>query len=512
MFTPFMDTLRRSVLALPSSHARVAARLFAVILGFALLFSVGSSAAPGASGQAEKKRKRKAHPVTSFQAERMKRSKRSIRIFRDPTAANHRALLFTRRASVRIRKTIVRAGALVIRARGDQCQGAPAMAVSVDGHRVGRIAVSATGWTDYRVPAQVTRRRHKVAIGFVNDRLVRGVCDRNLWVDSVSFTTVAPAPAPPPPAPAFTVGLVAGPAAAWEASLADKAGLHPKVVRVPFQIGASVSSVQSQVAGLAAKGVQALLLAEFPGRIPSQAEAQSLAAWAKAVGPGGTFWAGRADGALAVRDIEFGNETNQSYQFGGVSSGSSYIARAQSYAQRARDAADAIRAANPGVGLLAQGDNGGSGSSQWVDGMFSAVPDLAQHIAGWTAHPYGPKTRYGPIMDKAMADTARHGDASLPFFITEYGISTNNGVCLDSNYSWPLCLTYQQAAQSMTGAVNDLRQTYPRLRALFIFEQRDMSADANGREANFGAVKTDGTPKGAYFTAIQSLLSTYRGP
>jgi hypothetical protein len=491
------------------------------LLGLALLLPLGGPSAPGASPQADaaaplkkkKKRKRRAHhPISSVQAERMKRSKKSIRIKRDPTASNHRALVFTRRASVRMRRTIVRAGALVIRARGDQCQGAPVMAVSIDGHRLAKVPVTATGWTDYRVPAKVTRRRHKVAIAFTNDHLVRGVCDRNLWVDAVSFTGAA-APAPTPQVVSgFTVGLVSGPAAAWEAGLADKAGLHPKVVRVPFQITASVSSVQQQVAGLAAKGEQTLLLAEFPGRIPSQSEAQSLAAWAKAVGPGGTFWQGRSDGALAVRYIEFGNETNQSYQFGGVSSGSSYIARAQSYAQRARDAADAIRAANPGVGLLAIGDNGGSGTSQWVDGMFSAVPDLAQHIAGWTAHPYGPKSRYGPIMDKAMADTAKHGDTSLPFFITEYGISTNNGVCLDSNYTWPVCLTYQQAGQSLTAAVNDLRATYPRLRQLFIFEQRDMSTDANGREANFGAVKPDGTPKGAFFTAVQSLLNTYRGP
>jgi len=511
MFTPFMVTLLRSVVALPSSHARAAARLFAVVLGLALLLPLGGQSTSGASAQPEKKRKRKVHPVSSFQAERMKRSKKSIRIKHDPTATNQRALVFTRRASVRLRRTIVRAGALVIRARGDQCQGAPVMTVSVDGHRVGKVTVGASSWTDYQVPAHVSRRRHKVAVGFANDHIVRGVCDRNLWLDSVSFTNVQPAPAPQV-VPGFTVGLVSGPAAAWEAGLADKAGLHPKVVRVPFQIGASVSSVQNQVSGLAAKGVQALLLAEFPGHIPSQSEAQSLANWAKAVGPGGTFWQGRSDGALAVRYIEFGNETNQSYQFGGVSSGSSYIARAQSYGQRARDAADAIRAANPGVGLLAIGDNGGSGTSQWVDGMFSAVPDLAQHIAGWTAHPYGPKSRYGPIMDKAMADTAKHGDTSLPFFITEYGISTNNGVCLDSNYTWPTCLTYQQAGQSLTGAVNDLRQTYPRLRALFVFEQRDMSADANGREANFGAVKPDGAPKGAFFTAVQSLLNTYRGP
>ena len=66
--------------------------------------------------------------------------------------------------------------------------------------------------------------------------------------------------------------------------------------------------------------------------------------------------------------------------------------------------------------------------------------------------------------------------------------------------------------EQLTAAVNDLRATYPRLRELFIFEQRDMSVDANGREANFGAVKPDGTPKGAFFTAVQSLLNTYRGP
>jgi hypothetical protein len=307
------------------------------------------------------------------------------------------------------------------------------------------------------------------------------------------------------------VGMVSGPAASWEAGLTDKANLHPKVVRVPFQIGASVSSVQSQVAGLAAKGEQALLLAEFPGRIPSQSEAQSLAGWAKAVGPGGTFWQGRSDGALAVRYIEFGNETNMSYQFGGVSSGSSYIARAQQYAQRARDAADAIRAANPSVGLLAIADNGGCGCSQWVDGMFSAVPDLNKHVAGWSAHPYGPQSRYKPIMDRAVADVSRHGDTTLPFFLTEYGISTNNGTCLDSNYNWPNCMTYQQAGDAMRSAILDLKQSYPRIAQIYIFEQRDMANDPNGREANFGAIKSDGSLKGAYTDTVRNLTDTYRG-
>ena len=219
-------------------------------------------------------------------------------------------------------------------------------------------------------------------------------------------------------------------------------------------------------------------MAEFYGSIPSTSQAQSLASWAHAFGPGGTFWQGRSDGNLAVRYIEFGNETNESYQFGGVNSGPSYTSRAQNYALRAKDAVDAINnpsSGNPGVGLLAQGDNGGCGCSQWVDGMFSAVPDLNKRIAGWTIHPYGPKSRYGPIMDQAVRDTAKHGDTTLPFFITEYGISTNNGQCLDSNYQWPTCLTYQQAADSLHGAIADMHQTYgKRLAALLIFEQRDM--------------------------------------
>jgi hypothetical protein len=143
--------------------------------------------------------------------------------------------------------------------------------------------------------------------------------------------------------------------------------------------------------------------------------------------------------------------------------------------------------------------------------MFSAVPDLNKHVSGWTAHPYGPKARYGPIMSRAMSDTARHGDSTLPFFITEYGISTNNGACLDSNYTWPNCMTYQQAADGMRGAIADMKQTYPRIAQFFIFEQRDMANNGNGREANFGAVKSDGSLKGAFTDAIRDLTNTYRG-
>jgi hypothetical protein len=115
-------------------------------------------------------------------------------------------------------------------------------------------------------------------------------------------------------------------------------------------------------------------------------------------------------------------------------------------------------------------------------------------------------------MDQAVRDTAKHGDTTLPFFITEYGISTNNGACLDSNYSWPNCMTYQQAADGLKGAIADMHQAYgQRLAQLYIFEQRDMANNPNGREANFGAVKTDGSAKGAFTDGIRWLISTYRG-
>jgi hypothetical protein len=38
-----------------------------------------------------------------------------------------------------------------------------------------------------------------------------------------------------------------------------------------------------------------------------------------------------------------------------------------------------------------------------------------------------------------------------------------------------------------------------------------MANDPNGREANFGAIKSDGSQKGVFTTTIRDLLNTYRG-
>ena len=328
--------------------------------------------------------------------------------------------------------------------------------------------------------------------------------------------TSQPAPAPPsapapPAAPGFTVGTVSGPSPVWESNLMPS--LHPRMVRFETSIDTPASRLAQYVSGMAAKGTEVIIMASFYGRIPSTSEAQNLGSWAKAFGPGGTLWKGRSDSAYATRYIEFGNETNQSYQFGCGPGCSGYKSRAQQYATRAKEAAQAIAAANPNTKLLAIGEDGNCHCSDWVDGMFSAVPDLNKWIGGWTLHPYGPKRRYGPLFDQIMKDTAKHGDTTLPFFATEYGISTDNGRCVNKNYEWPLCLTYAQAAANLTAAVNDMHASYPRLRALMIYNQRDQanSGSTTSYEGYFGAMQKSGAPKGAYTSAVQQLLAQYRG-
>ena len=151
----------------------------------------------------------------------------------------------------------------------------------------------------------------------------------------------------PPSAPVssgpFEMGLVAGSAIAYELPYIQQLGAH--TARMEFSINTPVSQMESIDGRLRAGRRRPLLLAGFDGRLPSTGEAQNLAGWAAAFGPGGTFWQGKSyPASAAVTDIEFGNETSYSYQFSDTSSASnwyalsSYVARAQTYALRFKDA------------------------------------------------------------------------------------------------------------------------------------------------------------------------------
>jgi hypothetical protein len=282
------------------------------------------------------------------------------------------------------------------------------------------------------------------------------------------------------------------------------ASLGADVVRLEFDIGTPAAQLRASVAELTSRGVRPLLLAGFHGRTPTQAEAQNLAGWAAEFGPGGTFWAGRSDGHLAVQQIEFGNETSYSHQYGDTYSSPSYKQRARVYATRLAQAHAAIRFSGRPVGLLAQADDGGTGSSAWVDGMFEAVPGLAGMVDGWTVHPYGPRSRWKPKLDRLIAQTAARGaPASIPIDVTEYGISSSDGRALSDNYGWPVNQTYAQAGAALDATVREMRADPaigPRLRLFMIYAAHDLRPPGatKDREHSFGALQHDLAEKGAY--------------
>jgi hypothetical protein len=312
----------------------------------------------------------------------------------------------------------------------------------------------------------------------------------------------------------FETGVVSGSALTYELPFIQKLGAH--TARMEFGINTSASQMAPIIEAYARAGIRSLLLATFDGRMPSSAEAENLASWAAAFGPGGTLWQGKSFPVnTAVTDIEFGNETSYSYQYSETSSASnwyalpSYATRAQTYALRFKAAQSAIAAVNPGVGMLAQADDGGSGSAAWVDNMFAAVPDLAQRVAGWTIHPYGPQ--WQSSIDRLVSSTAANGAPStIPIYVTEWGLSTDNGRCLQENYGWNRCMTYSEAASTLESTVSAMRARYgDRLAALYVYQAHDQAATGTTteREAYFGALQSTSAAKGAYTTEIESLLS-----
>jgi hypothetical protein len=106
------------------------------------------------------------------------------RVISDVDASGGRALGIWSNISAQATVSLPAGRELVVRARGDQCEGAPRMTVSIDGLRVLDRSVPERVWTDLRVPIDLAAGRHDVKVAFTNDRLTKA-CDRNLLVDSL---------------------------------------------------------------------------------------------------------------------------------------------------------------------------------------------------------------------------------------------------------------------------------------------------------------------------------------
>jgi hypothetical protein len=375
------------------------------------------------------------------------------------------------------------------------------LATNAPGKALQYTVVSGTSTTPPSVPG--------VTVGYT----IRTAVDGSTW--SPEVTIAYPAAATPAPAErpagssgggAFEMGVVSGSAALYELPFIQQLGAH--TARIEMTIGTPVSQMESIVAAFARADVRPLLLASFDGTLPSPAEAQNLASWAARFGPGGSFWQGQSYPAgTAVTDIEFGNETSYSYQYSDNST-SAYAQRAQTYALRFAEAATAIRAVAPGVGLLGQGDAGGNGP-EWVNQMFKAVPNLGQLVAGWTIHPYGPEweSRIDNLISSTQADGA---PSTIPIYVTEWGLDTDNGRCLEYNFGWNKCMTYSEAASTLSSTVSGMRARYgSRLAAFYLYQAHDQKPTGTSTEleAYFGALQSNGSPKGEYTTEVESLLS-----
>ena len=92
---------------------------------------------------------------------------------------------------------------IVVRAKGDQCNGAPNMAVSVDGKQLVNANVSGSSWGDYTVnlTTALTQGSHSVSVQMTNPYTgYKGkgrniACIRALYLDVIQFTDTTAPPA-----------------------------------------------------------------------------------------------------------------------------------------------------------------------------------------------------------------------------------------------------------------------------------------------------------------------------
>jgi hypothetical protein len=282
--------------------------------------------------------------------------------------------------------------------------------------------------------------------------------------------------------------------------------LGAKLVRIAFEVTTSPAEMEAVVAGYAAQGIRVLPIARFDGTLPTPAQAQSLAAWAATYGPGGSFWAGRADGQLAIQSIELGNETSYGYQYGDNAGDASYRVRAETYALRLREAAEAIAATGIHVGLLAQADDW---TGDWMNGMYAAVPNLKQYVGGWVIHPYHHwRSRMEALLEQLSAHRA---PASIPIDVTEFGLTADNGNCIGEDEEYNACMSYSEAASILTSTVGEMRQLLGgRLGMLLLYQVRDQrdTDTSTDDEYFYGALQHELQPKGEYTTAVQKLLAS----
>jgi hypothetical protein len=130
---------------------------------------------------------------SSVEAESMSLPSSAGTAFADSTASGGRALLIWSNGTGSATMSINGLQQVWVKARGDQCGGAPRMVVSLDGKVVMTRDVTQTTWTVFSASVAAPDGKHTVTVAFTND-YGSATCDRNLRVDKVTLTGNVPNP------------------------------------------------------------------------------------------------------------------------------------------------------------------------------------------------------------------------------------------------------------------------------------------------------------------------------
>ena len=119
-----------------------------------------------------------------LEAENMALPSGDGQVFTDNNASGSKALLIWSDSSA-TGQISQGAKSLVVRARGDQCSGAPHMVIKVDDVQVLSTNVTSSSWADYTAPVSLGTDTHGIVVIFDNDYFPS--CDRNLRIDKITL-------------------------------------------------------------------------------------------------------------------------------------------------------------------------------------------------------------------------------------------------------------------------------------------------------------------------------------
>jgi hypothetical protein len=127
-------------------------------------------------------------PIQSFEAERIPGQGPHVGTTNDSSASDGHALgIYSQRTVEQPLELLTEVSGFVVRAKGQECKGWPEMVVSIDGVPRLRTEVKNAGWKDFPGVAHLKPGRHLFEFSFTNDYLDGPSCDRNLFIDKMTF-------------------------------------------------------------------------------------------------------------------------------------------------------------------------------------------------------------------------------------------------------------------------------------------------------------------------------------